>query len=85
MLVKYFGSEFDIPDIMIDKFLKDFNGLPGSGHREGIYQLRSNINDILEVVAEEPDILEEAEYQVDFLRALAMRQAMSQLGILYDS
>ena len=70
---------------MIDKFLKDFEGLPGSKYREGVQQLRDSIEDILDIVAEEPDILEEPEYMVDFLRALAMRQAMSKLGILYDA
>ena len=85
MLVEYFGSEFEIPDLLIDKFLKDFDSLPGSGYREGVQQLRDNIDDILDIVAEEPDILEEPEYMTDFLRALAMRQAMNNLGILYDA
>jgi hypothetical protein len=85
MKVEYYGSEFDIPDLLINKFAKDFDSLPGSGYREGVQQLRDCIDDILDVVAEEPDILEEAEYMTDFLRALAMRQAMNNLGILYDA
>lgn len=85
MLVEYFGSEFDIPDLLINKFAKDFDSLPGSGYREGVQQLRNCIEEILDVVAEEPDILEEPEYMTDFLRALAMRQAMNSLGILYDA
>ena len=85
MKVEYLGSEFDIPDLLIDKFSKDFDSLPGSGYREGVQQLRDCIDDILDVVAEEPEILEEREYMTDFLRALAMRQAMNGLGILYDA
>ena len=85
MRVEYCGSKFDIPDLLIDKFLKDFETLPGSKYREGVYQLRDNIGEILDIVAEEPDLLHEPEYMADFLRALAMRQAMSNLGILYDS
>ena len=85
MKVEYLGSEFDIPDLLIDKFSKDFDSLPGSGYREGVQQLRDCIDEILDVVAEEPDILEEREYMTDFLRALAMRQAMNGLGILYDA
>lgn len=85
MKVEYCGSEFDVPDLLVDKFLKDFETLPGSGYREGVYQLRESINEIMDVVSEEPDILHEPEYQVDFIRALAMRQAMNNLGILYDS
>jgi hypothetical protein len=85
MRIEYCGSEFDIPDLLISKFSKDFDALPGSGYREGVQQLRDCIDDILDVVAEEPDILEEQEYRTDFLRALAMRQAMNNLGILYDA
>jgi hypothetical protein len=85
MKVEYLGSEFDIPDLLINKFSKDFDSLPGSGYREGVQQLRDCIDEILDVVAEEPEILEEREYMTDFLRALAMRQAMNGLGILYDA
>jgi len=84
-MVKCYGSEFDVPHLLIDKFLKDFETLPGSGYREGIYQLRGSINEILDVVADEPEIIHEPEYHTDFIRALAMRQAMGDLGILYDA
>jgi hypothetical protein len=85
MMVKCYGSEFEVPDLLVSKFLKDFNTLPGSGYREGIYQIRDSISEILDVVAEEPEILHEPEYLTDFIRALAMRQAMGELGILLDS
>jgi len=85
MLVECYGSEFDIPEFLIEKFIKDFEGLPGSGQRESVIQLRNAIDDILDVVSEEPDILEEKEYLSDFVRALAMQEAMAELGILHDS
>jgi hypothetical protein len=85
MMVKCYGSEFEVPDLLVNKYLKDFDTLPGSGHREGVYQLRNSISEILDVVAEEPEILHEPEYLTDFIRALAMRQAMEKLGILLDS
>ena len=85
MKVEYYGSEFDIPDLIIDKFTKDFDSLPGSGARESVCQLRDSIEDILDYVAEEPEMLEETAIHTDFIRALAMRQAMSNLGILHDS
>jgi hypothetical protein len=52
MIVQYYESEFDIPDILIDKFAKDFDGLPGSGQHESKMQLRDSISDILDIVAE---------------------------------
>ena len=85
MLVECYGSEFDIPDILIDKFIKDFEGLPGSGNRESVMQLRYAIDDILDLVAEEPEVLHEKEYLSDFVRALAMQQALGELGILHDA
>jgi hypothetical protein len=85
MKVECYGSEFDVPDLLVDKFLKDFSVLPGSGHYEGIHQIRDAIGEILDIVAEEPEILHEPEYHTDFIRALAMKQAMGTLGILLDS
>jgi len=85
MRVECYGSEFEVPDLLVDKFFKDFETLPGSGYREGICQLRESIDEILDIVAEEPEILEEQEYMTDFIRALAMKKALGDLGILYDA
>jgi hypothetical protein len=85
MRVAYLGSEFDIPDVLIDKFIKDFECLPGSGQRENVIQLRMSIDDVLDYVAEEPEVLHEFNTRSDFVKALAMQQAMGELGILYDS
>lgn len=85
MLVECYGSEFDIPEFLIDKFVKDFEGLPGSGNRESVVQLRDAIGEILDVVSEEPEILHEKEYLSDFVRALAMQEALAELGILHDA
>lgn len=85
MIIQYYESEFDIPDIMIEKFAKDFECLPGSGQYDSIRQLRESVYDILDVVAEEPELLEEKEYLLDFINALAMRQALAKHGILYDA
>ncbi len=85
MLVKCFDSEFDIPDILINKFIKDFDGLPGSGQHESIAQIRNAVYEVLDAVAEEPEILHEPEYLSDFIRALAIQRALETHGILYDA
>jgi hypothetical protein len=85
MKVACYGSEFEVPDLLIDKYIKDFDGLPGSGNRESIMELRMAIDDILDYIAEEPEMLEEASIQADFVKALAMQEAMAELGILLDS
>jgi hypothetical protein len=85
MKVEYYGSEFEVPEMLIKQFEKDFEGLPGSRDRNSVYMLRNSIYEILDIVADDPEMLDEKEYREDFVRALAMRQAMSTLGILYDS
>lgn len=85
MMVEYYGSEFDIPDVLIDKYAKDFDGLPGSGQYESKMQLRDSISDILDIVAEEPELLHEKEYLSDFISALAMKKALERHGIMYDA
>jgi hypothetical protein len=85
MKVQCYGTEFEIPDLLINKFISEFNVLPGSSYREGVYQLRESINEIVNLVAEDPEMLHEKEYLEDFLKALAMKEAMQKLGILYDS
>ena len=85
MLVQYYGSEFEIPDLLINKFLKDFSSLPGGSYREGVHQIRNSIEEITDMIAEDPEILHEPEYLSDFLKALAMKQALQNLGIFYDA
>lgn len=85
MLVECYGEEFDVPDTLVAQFKKDLDVLPGSSNREGVLTLRGSIEEILDIVAEDPEILYEKEYLDDFVRALALRHVMKELGILYDS
>ncbi len=85
MQVACYGSEFEVPDFLIDKFTKDFEGLPGSGQRESVIQLRMSIDDIFDYIAEEPDMLHEFSIRSDFVKALAIQEAMGKLGILHDA
>ncbi len=85
MKIKFYGAEFDIPDLMIDKFIKDFDGLPGRGFRQEVNMLRDSIGNIFDVVAEDPEILHEPEYLSDFIQAMAMKKAMERHGIFYDA
>jgi hypothetical protein len=85
MMVQCYGSDFEIPDVLIDKFIKDFECLPGSGQRENVIQLRTSIDEVLDYVSEEPEMLDEFVIRADFVKALAMQQAMGELGILYDA
>lgn len=85
MMVEYLGSQFDVPDVIIDKYVKDFEGLPGSGLHENVVELRESVADVLDIAAEVPDILEEKEYRVEFVKALAMKKALEKHGLMYDA
>jgi hypothetical protein len=84
-MIQCYGSEFDIPDLLIEKFLKDFDGLAGSGCREDIQNLRDCIEEVVDLVGEEPELLHEKDVATDFVKALAMKQALAKHGILYDA
>jgi hypothetical protein len=85
MMVKCYDSEFEIPDFVIEKFIKDFDGLPGSGDRESVLQLRYSVEEVMEAVAEDPEILYDKECVADFIQAIAMREALQYHGILHDA
>lgn len=85
MQVECLGTRIEVPELLIEKYIKDFDGLPGSNNHEAVLQLREAINEIIEAVAIEPEILHEKEYLTDFVKALAMRQALETHGILYDA
>lgn len=84
-MVEYCGSKFDISDHLINKYIKDFDGLAGGGHRASVVELRESTEEVLEYVAEEPEVLHEKEILNDFIRALAIRQALKYHGVLYDA
>ena len=85
MLVKCYNSEFEVPDLLIHKFYKDFDGLPGSGRHHDVASLRGSTDEIVELVSQDPEMLHEPEYMADFIRALAIRKALEKHGILYDA
>ena len=85
MMVQCYDSEIEVPDVLIEKFIKDFDGLPGSGQYASIAQLRGSICEVLDIISEDPEMLLQAEYRTDFIRALAMKKALEKHGILYDA
>jgi len=85
MMVQCFDSEFDIPDLLIDKYVKDFDGLPGSGRNDCVQDIRDSIFEMLDIVSEEPELLHEKDCLADFINSLAMKKALEKHGIYYDA
>jgi len=85
MKVKFYNNYFDVPDLLIQKFVKEYDMLSGSGKYEEINMLRDSIGSVCDIIAKEPELLHEQEFMTDFVRALAMKKAMETHGIFYDA
>jgi len=85
MKVECYDEEFDIPDLLIEKFVKDFEGLPGKGKYEEISLLRDSVTSVFDLIAQDPEMLNEPEYLSDFIQALAIKKALEKHGIFYDA
>jgi hypothetical protein len=84
-MVQCYDTEFEIPDFVIDKFIRDFDSLPGSGDRESVLQLRDSVEEVIDAVAEDPEILYDKSCVADFIQAIAIREALQYHGILHDA
>jgi hypothetical protein len=84
MMFKCYDQVFNVPDEMITRYTKDFEVLKGGAHEDKI-SIRNSIYDILELVKLDTSMLDEPEYKIEFITALAMRQALKKNGILYDA
>lgn len=85
MKVECFGTTIEVPEQMINSYIKDFDGLPGSGQRSSVLYLRNSVYEVFDHVAEDPELLEEYEYRNDFIKALAVHRALEIHGLLHDS
>jgi hypothetical protein len=85
MKIKFYNNDFDVPDLLVEKFIKEYDSLPGSGMHEEINMLRDSIGSVCDIIAKEPELLHEREFMTDFMKALAMKKAMETHGIFYDA
>jgi hypothetical protein len=85
MNVECYGEEIEVPDVLIEKYFRDFDGLPGKSMRESVMDLRGSIWEVIDYVAEDPKALEDGTIMSDFINALAMKQALTQHGLYLDS
>jgi len=85
MNVECLGSKIEVPDYLINSYIKQFDGLPGSGNREAILELRNTMYDVIDYIAEDPEALHEYECRSDFINALAVQKALEIHGLLHDA
>ena len=85
MKIECLGTTVDVPEYLIDSYVKNFETLPGSGQRDSVLQLRSSVYEVFDYLAEDPEALEEPEYRNDFIKAWAVYKALEIHGLLLDS
>lgn len=85
IIIQAFDRNFEFPLELLNKFYEEFKHLPGSKHREKILDIRDLISDILTDVSLDPSMLDEPDIAGQFVRAIAMREALRKLGVLYDA
>ena len=85
MMVQWYDQEFDVPDEMVQKYVRDLGVLPGSSHRDLVYSMRRSINEIMGCVLKDPTLLYEEQHMKDFMKALATKKAMEIHGVMYDA
>ena len=85
MNVECLGAKIEVPDYLVQTYIKDFEGLPGSGNRESVLELRHSVNEVIDYVAEDPEALHEYTIRNDFINALAIQKALQVHGLLHDS
>lgn len=85
MLAKLNGAEFYIPDELVDDYANQFIPLKKWDNRGSLNELREDILDIFDVVMQDPEALYDPEFLEEFVQTLAMRQALLNIGMLYDA
>lgn len=85
LIIKVNDVELEVPDLLINKFKHDFEGLPGGRNYDAVCTIRDLIEQVIDMVYDDPSIIDEPEYQDDFVRAMAMQEALKQHGIYFDA
>ena len=84
MLINFLGVQVTVPEIMIDKYVKETECMLEWENRTSLVRLRDATNDILFTIAENKHALANADNYGNFVKALAIRVALSKHRVLYD-
>lgn len=85
MRVKAFGKSYEIPEYLIDNFMVELHEVTQPGHRADLEHVREMTGMVLETLEDDPNLMEDKEYEDDFIKAHAMRQALAKYGVLFDA
>lgn len=83
--VEAFGAVFEIPDDMIQGYYEEFKDLKNPSEKLNVIYLRDITGAVLSALSKEPHRMKQDVYVEDFIRAHAMRQALSRHKMLFDA
>jgi len=85
MRVTEFGKDLTIPENLINQFMLELRPVTEPGERESLEEIRDMTGLVLDTIRNEPELMDNKEYEDDYIKAVAMREALARFGILYDA
>lgn len=85
MRVTEFGRDLTIPENLINQFMLELKPVTEPGERESLEEIREMTGLVLDTIRSEPELMENKEYEDDYIKAIAMREALARFGVLYDA
>jgi len=85
MIVEYYNETFNVPDNIIDEYVKGYTELKNIELKEELDILRNCVYQLLILVEKAPRILNKESIRDDFLNTLAMKEALFRLNLLHDA
>ena len=85
MRVTEFGKYLTIPENLINQFMLELRPVTEPGERESLEEIRDMTGLVLDTIRSEPELMDHKEYEDDYIKAIAMREALARFGILYDA
>ena len=85
MRVEGFGKWYEIPENLIQQFMVELHPATLPGERESLEEIREMTGLVLDTIRSEPELMDHKEYEDDYIKAVAMREALARFGILYDA
>ena len=85
MRVTEFGKDLTIPENLINQFMLELRPVTEPGERESLEEIRDMTGLVLDTIRNEPELMDNKEDEDDYIKAVAMREALARFGILYDA
>lgn len=85
MIIEDMGMSFDIPEEMIEEYIGDFTDMMYPLSRGDLNSIRNSTMVLIEMLRSNPNLMEKDRFVLDYVKAQAMREALSRTKMLYDA